>query len=436
MSAAIDLVASFAASWGLLRLVGLPGALRAPLVVLATFALFSTVGIIHLLFRIPAGALNVALLLMAAAGITVDAPNARQCRSSNDYAPWKTAFVMASTLAIACVIEHFWRYPDGGVDAFIIWNLRARWLFRAREPSSAFSPDILFWTHQDYPLMVPGIVARGFALIGHESKIVPALVALLFASCAVAIVVAAAPSKIRWLAGLAVVTTPNLVILTATEQADIPLAAFFVATIALLLAKPRHEGRSLAAVGTFASMMAWTKNEGALLLLVVFATVIATRRRWRSAAAFALGSAPFVVLLGLFKLEYAPTNDLLVPGLAAGLRRVTELSRWWLIIKFALRHIFLVQVWSLHLLAFILFLVAYRHANAGSRHRPLQWMVAIVLTLFPLIWLIQPYDTGYMLKVTFDRLVMQLWPAMVLLAATRWATYPDSNTYLAQLSQT
>ena len=415
---------------------GLAPRTQSPVGCASTIALFSAEGIVHLLFRVPSGALNVALLLMALAAVGVEAPPVHQRRSRKEHTTWKAAFVMASALAIACVVEHFWRYPDGGADAIIIWNLRARWLFRARDSiSSAFSPDILFWTHQDYPLMVPGIVAGAFAFIEHESMIVcPRCIALrLMCSSNRRSCISLERAVARWTCAS-----------DHSQPCDFDgdgasrhtLASFFSATIALLLTKTPHEDRSLAAAGAFASMMAWTKNEGALLILLVFATAIVTRRRWRAAAAFALGSAPFVVLLLLFKLEYAPTNDLLVPGLAAGLRRVMEVSRWWLIIKFALRHVFLVQVWSLHLVVYILFLIAYKHVNVGSQDRSLQWTVVITLSLFPVIWLMQPYDTLYVLQVTFDRLVMQLWPAMILLAATRWAIHRDSHRHVAHAFQT
>src|SRR5207249_4288688 len=96
---------------------------------------------------------------------------------------------------------------------------------------------ILVWTHQDYPLLLPGAVARGFQLIGRESSAVPIVIALVFAALAVATVVAAAPRDRRWLAGLALVTTPNLVLLAATEEADVPLAAFLAAAIAILLVR-------------------------------------------------------------------------------------------------------------------------------------------------------------------------------------------------------
>ena len=59
------------------------------------------------------------------------------------------------------------RFPDGGYDAWMIWNTRARFLVRAADFHTAFSPRLLFWLHQDYPWLVPGAVAQAFMLQGH-----------------------------------------------------------------------------------------------------------------------------------------------------------------------------------------------------------------------------------------------------------------------------
>jgi hypothetical protein len=432
MSAGLGLVASFAASWALLRLIDASMAFRIPLIILATLALFSAAGTAQVLFGVPSEALDALFLLVALLGARARNPARPKPELGTETPHWKIAFAIAAILAAACTVEHLWRYPDGGADAFIIWNLRARWLFRAKGSfASAFSPDILFWTHQDYPLMVPGAVARGFALIGGESSAVPAILALVFAASAVAIVVRAAPKKARWLAGLALVTTPNLVILTATEQADIPLAAFLVAAVAMVLATKPGDYRALAAAGAFASMCVWTKNEGILFFLLVFVAVLVTERQWKAAGAFLAGAAPFLMLLGDFKLRWAPANDLVKSGLGAALHRVPDPSRWWMLIKLTLRHLVLFQVWGLHLIGLLAFLVLFRrNSNQMTRWTACDYVPVAALGALALVWLGQPYEIGFMLQVTFDRLLMQLWPAIILLAASR-AANRDSSTAAA-----
>jgi len=65
--------------------------------------------------------------------------------------------------------------PHGGWDAWAIWNLRARFIFRAGESwPQAFGA---FMPHTDYPLLIPLSVVRGWAYLGSEVQIAPAATA-------------------------------------------------------------------------------------------------------------------------------------------------------------------------------------------------------------------------------------------------------------------
>src|SRR5438270_392921 len=77
---------------------------------------------------------------------------------------------------------------------------------------AAFSPEILFWAHRDYPLLVPGAVAQAFLLARSESPWVPAAVSYAFAA-AIVVLLGAAARELRgagWgaLTALALLSTP------------------------------------------------------------------------------------------------------------------------------------------------------------------------------------------------------------------------------------
>jgi len=175
--------------------------------------------------------------VFVAAGIAIIASlSTRPDQTQDATSAGKWALAAGSIIAALALVLHIARHPDGGNDAFIIWNLRARWMFLAEsEIKSAFSTDILFWSHQDYPLMLPGLVARGFSLVHSDSKAVPAAIACLFSACTVSVVVSAAPKEFRWITGLVLVTTTALVMQGATEQADVPRAAFLASSPAILI---------------------------------------------------------------------------------------------------------------------------------------------------------------------------------------------------------
>src|SRR5262245_40880453 len=68
--------------------------------------------------------------------------------------------------------------PHGWWDAWGNWNLRARFLFRGETHwTDVLSP---YLAHPDYPLLLPGFVAREWKAIGSDTIGVPAAVAFLF----------------------------------------------------------------------------------------------------------------------------------------------------------------------------------------------------------------------------------------------------------------
>jgi hypothetical protein len=331
--------------------------------------------------------------------------------------------IAACVLATAFFVEHTLRYPDGGWDAWAIWNLRARFLARAGPGfRAAFSPEILFWAHQDYPLLVPGIVAQAFQLVGSQPVWVSAAVSYFFAAATVA-VLAAITAELRgapWgaLAALALLATPCFVGFAANQQADVPVGAFLLATTALVAAGIESRNRTYFAVaGLAASLAAWTKNEGTLYLLSLGFAVLAVawapwRERIRAAVSYSFAALPVLALLAYFKLTVARANDLFSdPSLA----RLLELSRWGeLLVSLARRAVFF-QTWALWLIAEIavLALVVPRlRPRASARALGLSLALSFAVTL--VVYLLQPHPLVWFFRASVDRVVIQLWPSVLL----------------------
>ncbi len=88
---------------------------------------------------------------------------------------------VAAALAVTMFLGAIAYNPHGEEGAWSIWNLRARFLFRAGAFwRDAFSSD-LGWSHPDYPLLLPGLVALCWKLTGQESTDAPIAIAFLFA---------------------------------------------------------------------------------------------------------------------------------------------------------------------------------------------------------------------------------------------------------------
>jgi hypothetical protein len=160
----------------------------------------------------------------------------------------------------------------GGWDARYMWSLKAKFMFRLpSEWHAMFSPQ-LSWSHTDYPLLWPGILAWGWNCLGHESLFWPPWASLCFyISCSLMVVwyLAAHVSSITgWLAGtFFFLLTPPL-FWSIHQYTDVPLA-FFITASGLILVTALRSGqlRLFAISGLMAGFAAWTKNEGGLFLL-------------------------------------------------------------------------------------------------------------------------------------------------------------------------
>jgi hypothetical protein len=311
------------------------------------------------------------------------------------------AFGAACVLDVAVFIEHTLRFPDGGYDAWMIWNTRARFLSRAADFRTAFSPHLSFWLHTDYPWLLPGIVAR----LGH-----PAIVAAVFGVlCLAALVFAVA--RVRgaywgFLAGLVLATTPCFPIFASNQQSDVPLALFFLLACALLEEQPLLAGFA-------AGLGAWTKNEGLLYLLCL---AIALRKP-RETGRFLLGAAPLLALLALFKLTLPVHSDLIsAPAQIVG--RALDLRRWGELVLLVLRRIVFFQDFALWVVAEVLLLLVVRPRTV------LGTALFLACAAYAPIYVLQPHPLDWIFRTSVDRIFIQLWPAAILATVTALVPAP------------
>jgi len=334
--------------------------------------------------------------------------------------------------AIAFILS-FIRNPHGGWDAWAIWNMRARFIFRGGDHWTDALSGLLSWSHPDYPLLVPALVARGWVYAGQETVVVPALVSMLFALATVGLLsssVTVLRGKTQGLlAGITLLGTPLFIEQGTSQLADIPLSFFFLATIALFcfqeeLAKNKPGFLFLA--GMAAGLSAWAKNEGLLFLGSIMLARLAVRvwvREWkvylRQMTVFALGLAPVLTILLYYKTQLVPPNDLLSAlGSEASLARLADLSRYWVVGKaFAVEAAHFGKGFfsgTLLLLVYLLLL------GRNDEEKAAREIVAALMTLGMLLvgyffaYIIIPYELLWSLSTSLSRLFLQLWPSLLL----------------------
>jgi hypothetical protein len=238
-------------------------------------------------------------------------------------------FLLALWLSVGCTSIAFLVRtairPQGGWDAWMTWNMHARAIFRGGDRWREVLTGLPDWSHPDYPLLIPGCVARIWTYTGQETMLAPASVAMLFTFATVGVLyssVAILRSRTQGaLAALLLLATKFFILHGASQYGDIPLSFFFLATLVLLALPavwPNDRRRLLVLAGMTAGLSAWTKNEGWLFLVAVLAgngLVMVRARGWHAALgdahAFAIGLAPVFVMILCFKIWLAPPNDLM-----------------------------------------------------------------------------------------------------------------------------
>jgi hypothetical protein len=54
----------------------------------------------------------------------------------------------------------------------------------------------------------------------------------------------------------------------------------------------------------------------------------------------------------------------------------------------------------------------------GRADLGLLWVVAVMVASYYAVWVLSPLDTTWLVGTTFDRLVAQVWPTLVIVAAS------------------
>ena len=319
--------------------------------------------------------------------------------------------------------------PHGEWDAWSIWNLRARFLVRAQEFVSPFSP-VISWSHPDYPLLVPGVIALLWHAGGVESPSMAGAVGFGFLFSTVAVPfftlrLLRGPA-LAALGALTILGATSLVRVSASQYADVPLAAYIVIAACFLVYALEVEpvGNSVVFIaGLSAGFAAWTKNEGLLFCVsIVLAHLLSIGgktelpRRFATLISLLAGIVAVLAFVGHFKFRLAPANDLVNAGTAGvAIARATDFNRYWVTFWAFVGELLTfgsVLVPPVIVFAVWLALVRFRSKVTGAALLPL---VAVVIQLagYFAIYVTTPQDLDWQLNTSLPRLLLHVWPLSV-----------------------
>jgi hypothetical protein len=377
-------------------------------------------------------------------------PEAPPAAARTPWSRWQIVlaglFCLQGLAAAAAFRLAFFQVPHGRWDAWLIWNMHARFLYRAGEHWRAAFASGQDWSHWDYPLLLPLAVARGWIYQGGETLLAPALIA--FAFCALTVgALAAGLILLRGrtagcLAAMALLATPFFLFSGVSQFADIPLAFFFLAAFVLLTAQARGDGDRtgmLVLAGLSAGLAAWTKNEGLLFALAATAGLFGAtllhaggRAALARTARFLAGAVPVLLLVLFFKLTLAPANDIMtgvgqtpLPEKLLDPGRYLEIARAFALtgLSFTEGRIDIREGMRLNIGPVSLLLPAAYLLLAGLNipRRGRDGLTAAAVTLglmlagYFAIYVITSQDLRWHMITSLNRLFLQLWPGMLLL---------------------
>ena len=379
----------------------------------------------------------------------IPATGSEDPRSTRNQKILTAAFALALGAALCAAITRSLVHPHGdGWDAFSIWNLHARFLFRGgaawRDGFSLLIP----WSHPDYPLLLPASIAHFWSYLGRESQAVPAVIGLVLTFSTVGLLFSSLAilrgRTSAMLGGLVLLATPFFIEQGTSQYADVPLSFFVLAAISSLClhhhlpedaANPRAQ-RLLVLGGLAAGFAAWTKNEGLLFLFALTAAQLlvyirehnrgnsdptgsAEKASARPLGLFFAGLAPLLILIFWFKHSVAPHGDLF-PDTASAIHKLMEPQRYWIVFRWYFKSFFRFGEWWLVpgtvALAIYYFLVVRTKRDGRSRGLDIG-LITLSLTFagYFVIYLITPYDIFWHLRNSLNRLFLQLWPSAVFL---------------------
>ena len=346
--------------------------------------------------------------------------------------PWIWVVRLAAAVGLVSICLSFTETiatnPNGEWDSFSIWNVRAKYL-AGGSPAwhNAFGSNLaggmIGAAHPGYPLLVSASIARVWTLTGETSDAAPAAISLLFTLAACGLLAgamaAATNEMFAWLALLVLIATDAFATQAAFQYADVPLAFFILATIAIAAAAERAGWPPglLALTGLAAGFAAFTKNEG-----LPFGLLIAIVALWRVRGAFvwlAAGAIPGIAATLAVKLMAQGTEAILPKTAGEVLHKIAELSRWVQILGSFARSFGELGVWWAHPLLLIVILAVVFGLVAREDARSRAWLALPIIGLLAAdfaLYLVTTAELSWHLNTSNSRVILQVWPAMIFVA--------------------
>jgi len=351
-------------------------------------------------------------------------------------------FIIVSLITIISFVLRMLNVPHGSWDAWNIYNLGARFIYRSEAKWAIAFSNPYNWSLPDYPLLISGGVARAWNYVGNETLMAPVLQAFLFTSATVMLMVFSL-SRLQntnqgLIAGMVLLGTPFFIYNGSSLIADVPLGFYILSTVVLycLIDERSEEKPGLIFIcGAMAGFAAWTKNEGLLLIVSIFFArfIVMTLQKGPGAflketAIFTAGLTPVLIIIAYFKFQLASPNIVYLQDQLASpvtlifnqdfsalIQNLTDISKYITISKaFFLKFYELVK-WML--IVFPVFILLMGRSDKKQNNPGIYTSLLILLVMicgYFTVFLVYPLDNlEWLLEITAKRLLLQILPSLI-----------------------
>lgn len=326
------------------------------------------------------------------------------------------------------------QYPHGRPDAWINWNVVARFVYLGGADWQA--TFLRQWDHPDYPFFMALTNAITWVFLHGTSTWGPIAfhftISFFTAGLLFAFVNLLRDFKQASLTAVIFMSLPFIVDQGMRQYADLLLAYLILAAGGLTLLYHQTKEKQLAILaGLFVGLGGWAKNEG-LAAILGFSLVwglIALKKEERPAFRNYFAGLVFPLLVTvLFKVFLAPSNDLL-SAQGSSFDKLFDIERYITIFKEAG-----VMLWNLgntpiSLIGLIILaaLLMGRSANRITGMWTIGVVIALQLVIYFGIYLLTPLELTYHLRTSADRLYMHVLP-LAFLWFFIWLRSPQEHT--------
>lgn len=328
---------------------------------------------------------------------------------------------------IAFITKHLY-LSHGAWDAWTIWNMRARFLFRLGEQWKEIFSHYSHYPHTDYPLLLSGTIARAWSYLGYETFRIPAAIALLFSLTTVSLIYSSISHfKGRLhgvIAALTLIAAPYFVVQSVWQYADVPLGCLVLsALIFFTLEDENPEKKHLFAIfaGMSTGFCAWLKNEGLLIMLCIIAARALTMihaKGWKAylaeTARFMTGFLPILLMIVFYKIRFAPPNDLVSGQGVATFKRLTDISRYFITLQYYVVLLIKMIRWEILLFPAAIFLLGFsQEKRYKTSVRTALMAVFLILSGYFMVYITTPKNLAMHIETSYKRLLLHVFPGIV-----------------------